>query len=91
MLVVLSCCRLEKYRIMIVLWCGQLYICFRRFWFEVKVIVKMFPVFWVVGRGIKRCCCRPIFIDNFEFNYSESVFGERSYLGNFPYGFKILK
>ena len=61
------------------------------FWFEVKVIVKMFPKFWVVVRGIMRCCCRRVFINNFEFNYSESVFGEISYLGNGPYGLKILK
>ena len=76
---------------MIVSWCGLLYICFFRFWFEVKVIVKMFAVLWIVDCGIVRCCCCRIFIDNFEFNYLELVFGDMSYLGYGPYGLKIFK
>ena len=88
----LICCRLvEKYRIMIVLWCGRLYICLFRFWFEVKVVVKMFPVLWVVDCGIVRCCCGRIFIDNFEFNYSELFFSDMPYLGDSSYGLEILK
>ena len=52
--------------------------------------MKMFPVFWVVGCGIMQCYCRRVFIDKFEFYYSESVFSEMSYTGNSPYGLKIL-
>ena len=53
--------------------------------------MKMFPVLWVVDFGIVRCCRRRVSIDNFEFNYSESVFGEVPNLGNLLYGFKILE
>ena len=86
-------CRLiEKYRVIVILLsCGRLYICFFLFWFEVKVIVKMFPVLWVVECGIVWCCCRRVFIDNFKFNYSELIFGDIPYLGDFPYGFKVLR
>ena len=87
-------CRLvvEKYRVIVILSsCGRLYICFFLFWFEVKVIVKMFPVLWVVECGIAWCCCRRVFIDNFEFNNSELIFSDMSYLGDFSYGRKVLK
>ena len=53
--------------------------------------MKMFPVLWVVDCGIVRCCRRRVFIDNFEFNYSELVFGDMPTLGDGPYGLKILE
>ena len=53
--------------------------------------MKMFPVLWVVDCGIVWCCCHRIFINNVEFNYSELFFGDMSYLGDGPYGLKILK
>ena len=82
----------EKYRVIVISSsCGRLYICFFSFWFKVKVIVKMFPVLWVVDCGIVRCCRRRVFIDNFEFNYSELVFGDMPTLGDDPYGLKILE
>ena len=87
-------CRLvvEKYRVIVILSsCGRLYICFFLFWFEVKVIVKMFPVLWIVESGIAWCCCRRVFIDNFEFNYSELILGDIPYLGYLSYGLKVLK
>ena len=71
--------------------CVRLYICFFLFWFEVKVIVKMSPVLWIVECGIAWCGCRRVFIDNFEFNYSELIFGDIPYFGDCSYGLKVLK